>query len=152
MNQKVERYELLIKQCNAMIVNEIPKEGNLCNLLAFIKLEMDFFWCGLYVEYQEGLLGLSVFSGLPACTMIRAGKGVCGTSFATNEVMIVPDVNQFPGYIACHTETQSEIVIPYISNTKKSFVLDVDSVQLNYFDEVDAEYLGKIAHILSDFV
>jgi L-methionine (R)-S-oxide reductase len=150
-DEKKERYEMLLRQIDSLIVHEIPDTGNICNILALIKAELDLFWIGLYIRKND-TLGLGPFQGLPACTVIQWGKGVCGTSAAEGKTKIVDDVTLFPGYIACHTETASEIVMPGFKNGKVAFVLDVDSASKASFDETDQYYLEKITSTLSQFV
>jgi GAF domain-containing protein len=150
--EKKAKYEAVIKSLRALRTEGIPASGNLCNLLGQLRADMGFFWCGLYQKMPDGSLGLGGFQGLPACTKIKWGKGVCGTAASTGEIQIVPDVLQFPGYIACHTETSSEIVIPYQINGETQFVLDVDSVETNYFDETDSTYLQEVAALLAPYV
>jgi L-methionine (R)-S-oxide reductase len=145
---KKEKYILLIEQIEALVVKGIPVEGNICNLLAFLRSEFGLFWCGLYIKQDENMLGLGPFQGLAACTKINWGKGVCGTAASTGKTQVVDDVMEFPGYIACHAETASEIVIPGFKDGEVSFVLDVDSSQKAYFDKTDEEYLGKVVRII----
>ena len=142
---------MLIKQIESIIVDEIPDSGNICNILGLMKSELNLFWVGLYIRNGQKL-GLGAFQGLPACTVIQWGKGVCGTAASSGEVVIVDDVTEFPGYIACHTETASEIVIPGFINGKVEFVLDVDSESKSAFDVVDKICLEQITEILSRFV
>src|SRR5690606_26467336 len=104
--------------------------------------------CGIYLKQASGNLAIGPFSGLPACTKITWGKGVCGTAAAKGETVIVDDVTQFPGYIACHSETKSEIVIPGFINGEVTFVLDIDSTEEAYFDEIDKEYLEKFGKMI----
>jgi L-methionine (R)-S-oxide reductase len=148
---KREKYEMLLKQIDSLIVKEIPDSGNISNILGLLKAELNLFWIGLYIKMGDKL-GLGSFQGLPACTVISWGKGVCGTSAAEGKTKIVDDVTLFPGYIACHTETASEIVIPGFRNGKVEFVLDVDSASKAAFDETDQYYLEKITATLSQFV
>jgi len=148
---KTTIYELLLKQINSLIVDEIPDEGNICNILGQMKKELDLFWAGLYIKKGDKL-GLGAFQGLPACTVIKWGKGVCGTAASTAKTMIVEDVMDFPGYIACHEETTSEIVIPGFQNGEVTFVLDVDSEKKAAFDTTDQHYLEQITAIISRFV
>lgn len=151
ISEKTEKYELLLKQLRELIVPGIPATGNICNLLGQLKLELDLFWIGLYMR-QDTKLGLGAFQGLPACTMIEWGRGVCGTSAKLGETVIVDDVTQFPGYIACHTEAMSEIVVPGFKDNEVNFVLDVDSVQKAAFDAVDKKYLEQIVKIFEELV
>jgi L-methionine (R)-S-oxide reductase len=151
VDSKKEKYEMLIKQVNSLIVNEIPDSGNIGNILALLKSELSLFWIGLYIRKGD-MLGLGTFQGLPACTLIHWGKGVCGTAASLGVTQIVADVSLFPGYIACHAETASEIVIPGFKNGVVEFVLDVDSERKSAFDGTDKHYLEQIAAILSRFV
>ncbi|MDQ3072833.1 MAG: GAF domain-containing protein [Bacteroidota bacterium] len=128
-------HTILLKQVESIVVDNIPASGNVCNILALLKSELNLFWCGLYMRTSEDQLGLGPFQGLPACTVITLGKGVCGTAAKSGETIIVEDVNQFPGYIACHSETRSEIVVPGFKDGKVAFVLDVDSVEVNFFKD-----------------
>ncbi len=148
---KREKYELLVKQVNSLIVEGIPDSGNIGNILGFLKSELNLFWIGLYIRKGD-TLGLGTFQGLPACTVIQWGRGVCGTAASQAKTQIVDDVTLFPGYIACHTETASEIVIPGFKNGNVEFVLDADSAQKYAFDETDQFYLEQITAILSRFV
>jgi GAF domain-containing protein len=150
--EKQSRYELLLKQMESLIVEDIPASGNISNLLAQMKGSLNLFWVGLYLR-QGDTLGLGSFQGLPACTRIHWGKGVCGTAAAKGETVIVEDVTQFPGYIACHAEARSEIVIPgFDAKGEVSFVLDVDSEELAAFDETDKRYLEQAARLFEKFV
>jgi GAF domain-containing protein len=151
MSSKTEQYELFLEQAKALIVSEIPLIGNLCNLLALLKKEFSHFWVGLYIRKGE-MLGLGPFIGEPACTVIQWGKGVCGTAASTAETVIVDDVHAFPGYIACHPEPNSEIVVPGFINGEVQYVLDVDSVEKAKFDSIDKKYLEKFNSILSDLI
>lgn len=121
---------------------------NLANVAALLKQHLpDINWVGFYLAHNDELL-LSSFQGLPACTKIKFGKGVCGTSAQTKTVQLIPDVDQFPGHIACDAASRSELVIPMIHNQKVLGVLDIDSPSLNRFDEVDAQELEKIVTTL----
>jgi L-methionine (R)-S-oxide reductase len=148
MEGKKERYELLLKSMQALITDEIPAEGNVSNLLALLRQEFNLFWVGLYMRTSERKLGLGIFQGLPACTVIDFGRGVCGTAVQKEETVIVDDVTEFPGYIACHSEAKSEIVVPGYKDGKIDFVLDVDSIELAAFDKTDKHYLEKVARLL----
>lgn len=152
MQDKKARYELLLKSMEALVTDQIPAEGNVANLLALLRQEFELFWVGLYMRTGEKKLGLGIFQGLPACTVIDFGKGVCGTSAQREETVIVDDVSGFPGYIACHSEARSEIVVPGFKEGKVDFVLDVDSVELAAFDEVDKEYLEKVVRLLEEIL
>ena len=148
---KDEKYQMLLKQIESIIVDEIPDSGNLCNILGLMKSELNLFWAGVYIKNGE-TLGLGAFQGLPACTVIQWGRGVCGTAASKGETIIVDDVMEFPGYIACHAETASEIVIPGYINGEVKFVLDVDSDVKSAFDETDRKYLENITATLSRFI
>jgi GAF domain-containing protein len=148
MDSKKDRYELLLKSMEALVTDKIPAEGNIANLLALLRQEFGLFWVGLYMRTGERKLGLGIFQGLPACTVIDFGKGVCGASAQKEETVIVDDVSQFPGYIACHSEANSEIVVPGFKDGKIDFVLDVDSIEFGAFDETDKIYLEKVVRLL----
>lgn len=148
---KEEQYLTLIPQISALIAGEANLIANLANIAASLKQQFNFFWVGFYlVESQELVLG--PFQGPIACTRIKKGKGVCGTSWEKNETIIVPDVEAFPGHIACSSLSKSEIVIPFVQSNKIMGVLDVDSDEYNSFDEIDAKYLKEILFLLSNAV
>ena len=142
---------MLLKQIDSIIVPEIPDSGNICNILGLLKSELNHFWAGIYIK-NGNTLGLGPFQGLPACTVIQWGRGVCGTAASKGETIIVDDVSEFPGYIACHAETASEIVVPGFNNGEVTFVLDVDSAEKAAFDKIDQVYLEQVAAILSRFI
>ncbi len=141
---KRERYEMLFPQLWALIDGETDVVANLANVVAALKQTFDFFWVGFYVV-KEDCLVLAPFQGPVACTRIRRGKGVCGTAWAERRTVIVPDVEQFPGHIACSSESRSEIVVPILQGEAVVAVLDIDSNQLAAFDETDARYLEQLA-------
>ena len=143
IDSKEERYILLYPQICSLIEGETDIIANLANISAALKETFNFFWVGFYLVKNNQLV-LGPFQGPIACTRIAYGKGVCGTSWKENKTMIVPDVNQFPGHIACSSFSQSEIVVPVVSNEQVVAVLDVDSEHLNHFDDIDREYLNKI--------
>lgn len=146
---KAEQYLTLIPQVKALISGEKNFIANLANITASLKQQFNFFWVGFYlVEDQELVLG--PFQGPIACTRIKKGKGVCGSSWEKQETIIVPDVEAFPGHIACSSLSKSEIVLPLYQSNKIIGVLDVDSDQYNSFDEVDAKYLKDILMLLND--
>ncbi|GHV31503.1 hypothetical protein FACS1894177_06270 [Bacteroidia bacterium] len=140
---KVAQYENLLPQIKALIEPETDFIANLANIAAVLKSAFDFFWVGFYLV-KEGELVLGPFQGPVACTRIAFGKGVCGTAWKERRTIIVPDVEQFPGHIACSSESKSEIVVPLFHENQIIGVLDIDSNQLDTFDEVDAEYLEKL--------
>jgi GAF domain-containing protein len=145
---KKEKYTSLLPQIESLITVEPNLIANLANTSAALKQAFDFFWVGFYlVEGEELVLG--PFQGPVACTRIKYGKGVCGTAWKENRTIIVPDVDRFPGHIACSSESKSEIVLPlYNSSDKIIGVLDIDSDSLDSFDETDASYLEKIVKLL----
>jgi len=145
---KKERYEVLLPQLKALTEGEPDLIANLANIVAALRESMQFFWIGFYfVRGQELVLG--PFQGPVACTRIAFGKGVCGASWAKKETIIVPDVDQFPGHIACSSLSKSEIVVPVIKNGEVILILDIDSDTYSTFDETDAKYLKLIADLIS---
>jgi GAF domain-containing protein len=145
---KEEKYQQLLPQIKALVEGEENLIANLANIAAALKQQFDFLWVGFYlVEGNELVLG--PFQGPIACTRIRKGKGVCGTSWDKNEIIVVPDVEAFPGHIACSSQSKSEIVVPLYQKNIIIGVLDVDSDQLNSFDELDAKYLKDIIALLA---
>ncbi|MCF8416147.1 MAG: GAF domain-containing protein [Crocinitomicaceae bacterium] len=148
---KVEQYENLIPQLKALVEGEQNRIANLANITAALKETFHFFWVGFYlVEGNELVLG--PFQGPIACTRIRKGKGVCGTAWEQKQTLVVPDVDAFPGHIACSSISKSEIVVPIFKNGQVVGVLDVDSENYNTFDTNDAHYLNQICQWLSDLV
>ncbi len=145
---KEEKYQSLIPQIEGLIYGEANLVANLANIAAALKEGMNFFWVGFYLVDSEDELVLGPFQGPVACTRIRKGKGVCGSSWDQNKTLIVPNVDEFPGHIACASASKSEIVLPLIKNDKIIGVLDVDSDKLNDFDEIDQQYLNKILDLL----
>ncbi|SUJ07937.1 Free methionine-R-sulfoxide reductase [Sphingobacterium spiritivorum] len=145
---KAEQYKGLIPQIEALISGESNLIANLANISAALKEQFGFFWVGFYlVEGEELVLG--PFQGPVACTRIKKGKGVCGAAWANEQTLIVPDVDKFPGHIACSSLSKSEIVIPVRADGKIIAVLDVDSDSLNSFDQEDAVYLEKILSFIT---
>ncbi|SEJ57296.1 GAF domain-containing protein [Dyadobacter koreensis] len=143
-----EIYDALIPQINALIETESDLTANLANIAAALKEAFGFFWVGFYIA-KEGQLVLGPFQGPIACTRIPFHKGVCGASYSQQKTIIVPDVDQFPGHIACASASKSEIVLPvFHRNGTVAMVLDVDSDQLNDFSETDAEGLQNILTLL----
>jgi L-methionine (R)-S-oxide reductase len=141
-------YESLIPQITALIDDESDLVANLANIAAALKEAFGFFWVGFYLV-KEGQLVLGPFQGPIACTRIPFRKGVCGASYSLKETIIVPDVELFPGHIACSAASRSEIVLPvFRQNGTVAMVLDVDSNRLNDFSPVDAEGLGKIIQLI----
>lgn len=143
-----ENYELLVSQLESLVSNETDVIANMANIAAALKQAFNFFWVGFYrVKGNELVLG--PFQGPIACTRIAYGKGVCGTSWKKKETLIVPDVDQFPGHIACSSLSRSEIVVPVLKGTEVYAVLDVDSDSLSAFSHTDAHYLEKIASLIN---
>jgi len=145
---KQEQYESLIPQIKALLEGENDLVANLANITAALKEQFGWFWVGFYwVKNDELVLG--PFQGPVACTRIRKGRGVCGTSWAEAKTLIVPDVEKFPGHIACSSLSKSEIVVPIIRNGEVLGVLDVDASELDQFDETDRQYLEEIVALVS---
>ncbi|RQO70776.1 diguanylate cyclase [Pedobacter sp. KBW06] len=144
---KEEQYRSLIPQIAALIEGEPDQIANLANIAAALKEQFGWFWVGFYLVKNEVLV-LGPFQGPVACTRIQKGKGVCGASWLQEETLIVPDVEAFPGHIACAAASRSEIVLPLFKDGEVIGVLDVDSEHLAHFDEVDAKYLKEIISLL----
>ena len=140
---KEELYQSLLPQIQELIKNERDLIANLANIAAALKQTFGFFWVGFYIIKGNDLV-LGPFQGPVACSRIPLGKGVCGAAWKERRTIIVPDVEQFPGHIACNSESKSEIVVPLFDNGEIIGVLDIDSDRLNTFDEIDAVYLEKI--------
>ena len=158
---KVEIYESVIPQIQSLIEGEEDLIANLANIAAALKEAFNHLWIGFYIVRADNAgqpaiagaydnpgvgktLVLGPFQGPIACTRIKFGKGVCGTAWKEKSTLVVPDVDQFPGHIACSSLSKSEIVIPIIHDGEVVAVLDIDSVEYNTFDETDAQYLEKI--------
>ena len=146
---KEERYEALLPQIEALVGGEEDAVANMANVAAALKQAFGFFWVGFYVV-KGGELVLAPFQGPVACTRIGFGKGVCGMAWKEMRTVVVPDVDLFPGHIACNSASRSEIVVPLISNQKVAAVLDVDSDSPESFDSVDAFYLEKILKLIKN--
>ncbi len=143
------KYELLIKQLTNLLTKEDNVISSLANLSAALKQTFDkVSWIGFYI-FDGSKLRLGPFQGKVACTNIEMNKGVCGTAAAEMKTIIVPDVNNFPGHIACDVDSKSEIVIPVLKDNELFGVLDLDSNEYNAFDETDAKYLEEICSFLS---
>lgn len=145
---KEEQYIALIPQIQALIAGETNLISNLANISAALKEQFNFFWVGFYLIDGEQLV-LGPFQGPVACTRIAYNRGVCGTAWAKEETLIVPDVEEFPGHIVCSSLSKSEIVVPLFLQDKCVGVLDVDSEELNTFDEIDEKYLKEILRLLT---
>ena len=144
---KAEKYQEVCKQIQSVISGETDQIANMANTAALLHEAFGFWWTGFYIIRGNQLV-LGPFQGPVACTRIGFGKGVCGTSWERRETIIVPDVHKFPGHIACSSMSQSEIVVPMFHNDEIYAVLDIDSKELETFDEVDKEWLEKIARLL----
>lgn len=140
---KAEKYASLLPQIEALISDETDVFANLANISAVLKEAFGFFWVGFYLVKGEQLV-LGPFQGPLACTRIGFGKGVCGAAWRDGKTQLVPDVDAFPGHIACSSASRSEIVLPAFKDGKVFLVMDIDSDQLNDFDEVDADWLEKL--------
>ncbi|MCB9223821.1 MAG: GAF domain-containing protein [Crocinitomicaceae bacterium] len=149
---KIEQYESLLPQIKALTEGESDFVANCANIAAALRQTFGFFWVGFYFVKNHDQLVLGPFQGDIACTRINLGKGVCGTSWQKSETIIVDDVDQFPGHIACSSSSRSEIVVPIFRNDIVIGVLDVDSDQLADFDETDKIYLERLALMISDLI
>lgn len=140
---KEEQYASLIPQIKALMEGETDVIANLANVVAALKEQFGWLWVGFYMVKKDELV-VGPFQGPVACTRIKYGRGVCGKSWEKAETLIVPDVEKFPGHIACSSLSRSEIVVPVIRNKKVIGVLDADSSELNNFDTIDQKYLEEI--------
>ena len=145
---KQEQYESLLPQIKGLLEGEPDLIANLANVVAALKEQFGWLWIGFYLVKNDELV-LGPFQGPVACTRIKKGKGVCGTSWARAQTLIVPDVEKFPGHIACSSLSRSEIVVPIIRNNKVIGVLDADSINLNQYDDIDQEYLQQIIDLIN---
>ncbi|HWA34349.1 MAG TPA: GAF domain-containing protein [Cyclobacteriaceae bacterium] len=148
---KASRYASLVPQIKALVEAEPDVVANLSNVAAALKQGMNFFWVGFYIVKNNELV-LGPFQGPIACTRIALGKGVCGTSWKEGRVIVVPNVDEFPGHIACSSDSKSEIVLPAFKNGEVALVLDVDSDSLNDFDDVDEKHLRDVIKIVETFI
>ena len=144
---KSAQYEALFPQIKALLEGESDLTANLANIAAALKEQFLWWWVGFYLVKDEELV-LGPFQGPVACTRIRKGRGVCGSSWAEGKTLIVPDVEKFPGHIACSSLSRSEIVVPLFREGKVWGVLDVDSEHPDHYDEIDREWLEKIVGLL----
>lgn len=144
---KQQQYEALLPQLKALVEGEPDLTANLANITAALKEQFGWLWVGFYLVKGEELV-LGPFQGPVACTRIRKGRGVCGASWQRAETLIVPDVEKFSGHIACSSLSRSEIVLPLLKNDEVVGVLDVDSTDLNSFDQTDATYLQQIIALI----
>ena len=144
---KVEQYTALIPQIEALLYGEPDLVANLANIAAALKEQFKWFWVGFYMV-KDGELILAPFQGPVACTRIKLGKGVCGAAWEQEKTLVVPDVEEFPGHIACSSLSRSEIVVPVFNNGVVVGVLDVDSELLDQFDETDARFLEDVVKLI----
>ena len=144
---KAEQYQSLIPQLKALIADEPDLVANLANIAAALREQFGWFWTGFYIVRGNELV-VGPFQGPVACTRIRKGRGVCGASWEKAQTIIVPDVEKFPGHIACSSLSRSEIVVPVIRNNEVVGVLDADSEAYNQFDTTDQQYLEKIVELI----
>jgi len=143
-----ERYELMLKQASALLEDEEDLIANLSNIAALLKQVFDPLWVGFY-RMVQGELVLGPFQGPLGCTRIPLNKGVCGAAASQKKTIVVPDVDQFPGHIACSSKSRSEIVVPVMVNTEVVLVLDLDSSSLNNYGPMDVEYLERLCKLLA---
>ena len=156
MVSKIETYQTLLPQIESLVAGEMDPIANMANVAAALHEAFGFWWTGFYRVTDERMneltdervLVLGPFQGPIACTRIPYGKGVCGTAWQRAETVIVPNVHEFPGHIACSSASNSEIVVPVMHDGQVVAVLDIDSTDFGTFDETDKEFLEKIAHLL----
>lgn len=148
---KAEKYQALLPQIEALVTGETDVIANLANVMAALKYGLNFFWVGAYLV-KEGELVLGPFQGPVACTRIAFDKGVCGACYTRRAPIIVPDVDAFPGHIACSSAARSEIVVPVMKDGQVRIVLDVDSDALNHFDKTDQLYLEQLSELIAGFI
>jgi GAF domain-containing protein len=144
---KEEQYESLLPQIKALVEGEPDLVANLANVVAALKEQFGWFWVGFYLVKNDELV-LAPFQGPVACTRIRKGRGVCGSSWQQAQTLIVPDVEKFPGHIACSSLSKSEIVVPVLRNGTVIAVLDVDSELYDHFDTTDQRFLEQIVNLV----
>lgn len=144
---KQSKYDSLIPQIEALVIGESDLIANLANISAALKEGMGFFWVGFYLVKNDELV-LGPFQGTIACTRIKKGKGVCGKVWENKTPIIVKDVDEFPGHIACSNNAKSEIVLPVLKDGEVALMMDVDSDQLNDFNEVDRSSLQKVIDMI----
>lgn len=148
---KEARYQSLVPQIESLITGENDAVANLANIAAALRQAMNFFWVGFYIVKNNELV-LGPFQGPIACTRIAFGKGVCGACWKEKKVMLVSNVDEFPGHIACSSDSKSEIVLPAFKNQEVALVLDVDSDKLNDFDVTDEKYLLQVMKLVERFI
>ncbi|MFL0196703.1 GAF domain-containing protein [Clostridium sp. WILCCON 0269] len=151
MNEK-EKYDNMLTMLESLVKDELDDISNLCNSVALIKALVDKLnWCGFYL-IKDNELVVGPFQGMPACSRIKIGRGVCGTSVKEKRILNVGDVHKFEGHIACDCASNSELVIPIVKENKIYGVLDMDSPEIDRFKEVEVEYLKKCVEILNKYV
>ena len=146
-----ETYWEIIPQIKSLIEGENDIIANLANIAAVLREAFDFFWIGFYIV-KENELVLGPFQGPVACTRIQQGKGVCGKAWQEKKAIIVPDVDQFPGHIACSSLSKSEIVVPILKNNEVHLILDIDSDKLDDFSDLDLKHLMKLAALIEELI
>ena len=146
---KEEKYQEIYPQIASVVEGEPDLIANMANMAALLHEQFGFWWTGFYRVDSADELVLGPFQGPVACRRIRMGRGVCGTAWATDTTQVVPDVDQFPGHIACSSESKSEIVVPLFKGDEVIGVLDIDSEKLATFDAIDKEWLEQIAEVVS---
>ncbi|MCG8475333.1 MAG: GAF domain-containing protein [Cytophagales bacterium] len=146
---KAEKYEQLLPQVKSLISCEDDLTANLANTASALRMAFGFFWVGFYLV-KDGQLVLGPFQGPVACTRIPKGRGVCGAAWSEARTLLVPNVDEFPGHIACSSDSKSEIVVPAFAGGEVKLILDVDSDKLNDFDETDKKYLEQLMRILEE--
>ncbi len=152
MNDKISRYQTLLLKINALIDIEVGLIANLANITAAIKEEFDFLWIGFYLV-SGNELQLGHFQGPVACTKIAYGKGVCGSSWKKEEILIVDDVQKYPGHISCNEAARSEIVLPVRDKAGKVLgILDIDSKEVAGFDTTDNQYLSQVVKAIENIL
>ena len=144
---KASKYQEIYNQIESVVSGETDQIANMANTAALLHEAFGFWWTGFYIV-KGGQLVLGPFQGPVACTRIGFGKGVCGTSWSRRETIVVPNVHEFPGHIACSSLSQSEIVVPMFRDNEVYAVLDIDSKELSTFDETDKDWLEKIVRLL----
>ncbi|MEP7229855.1 MAG: GAF domain-containing protein [Ginsengibacter sp.] len=145
---KEEKYQSIVPQITGLLTGETDLVANMANVAAALKEQLQWLWVGFYTVKNNELV-LAPFQGPVACTRIKKGRGVCGTCWQEANTLIVPDVEKFPGHIACSSSSKSEIVVPIIKNNQVVAVLDADSEDYNFFDEVDRQYLEMIVGLIN---
>jgi GAF domain-containing protein len=144
---KKQKYKELLPQIEALISGETDLIANMANTAAAIHMATEYLWIGFYLVKEDELV-LGPFQGPIACTRIKKGKGVCGTVWETKQTLVVPNVDLFPGHIACSSDSKSEIVVPKVMGGTVEFVLDVDSTIVNELDTIDAQFFEAVVALL----